>query len=290
MHADEADTDAALVRRLLSAQFPQWAALPVEPVDRVGTSNAMFRLGDDLVVRLPRMAGAAEDVEKEHRWLPRLAPQLPVPIPVPQGQGVPGDGYPWPWSVYGWVEGANPVVGQLRDGDVLAADLAAFTTALRRIDPMGGPDSYRSEPLSARDASTRRAIADLQALVDADAALAVWEYAVRAPEWNGPAAWIHADLQPGNLLVSDGRLSGVIDFGCLGLGDPAVDLMPAWYVLPAVVRPGFRAAVGADDAAWARGRGWALSVALMELRYYRGTNPLMAAIAGRVIEEILAEG
>jgi aminoglycoside phosphotransferase (APT) family kinase protein len=289
MHADEADTDVALVRRLLAAQFPQWAELSVQEVDRDGTSNAMFRLGDDMVVRLPRVAGAALDVQKEHAWLPRLAVHLPVAIPEPLSHGVPGEGYPWPWSVYGWLEGANPTLAADGDGDLLAEDLAAFTNALRQVDPEGGPPAYRSEPLSARDADTRRAIADLSGLVDADAAFAVWERAVRARGWDGEPVWIHADLQPGNLLVDGGRLSGVIDFGCLGLGDPAVDFMPAWYALPRASRPHFRTAVAADDASWARGRGWALSVALMELRYYQHTNPVMATIAGHVLQEVLAE-
>ncbi|WP_042391298.1 aminoglycoside phosphotransferase family protein [Streptacidiphilus melanogenes] len=292
MHADEADTGVPLVRRLIAEQFPQWARLPVELVDRDGTSNAMFRLGDDMVVRLPRIAGAAEDVQKEHTWLPRLAPQLPVAIPVPLGQGGPGAGYPWSWSVYGWLDGANPVVGRRPPGDdsPLAEDLAAFTKALRAIDPEGGPAAYRSEPLAARDAATRRAVAALDGVIDADTVEAVWEDALGVPEWDGPAVWIHADLQPGNLLVSEGRLTGVIDFGCLGLGDPAVDFMPAWYVLPGAARPVFRAAVGADEASWARARGWALSVALMELQYYRDTNPVMTAVAGHVLKEILAEG
>jgi aminoglycoside phosphotransferase (APT) family kinase protein len=211
-------------------------------------------------------------------------------VPAPLGQGVPGEGYPWEWSVYGWLAGANPAVGQLDEPQLLAQDLAAFVTALRRIDPTGGPVSYRSEPLDARDIATRQALNEVDGLVGADAALRVWESAVRTPAWTGAPVWIHADLQPGNLLVSQGRLSGVIDFGCLGLGDPAVDFMPAWYVLPRTSRPRFRAEMAADDAAWARGRGWALSVALMELRYYRATNPVMATIAAHVIEEVLAEG
>ncbi|MBF9069309.1 aminoglycoside phosphotransferase family protein [Streptacidiphilus sp. NEAU-YB345] len=298
MHADETEIDLPLVRRLVAEQFPQWAALPVERVDSAGTSNAMFRLGEEMVVRLPRIAGAAADVEKEQHWLRRLAPQLPCAVPAPLGVGTPAHGYPWAWSVYGWLDGVNPTVGQdalpesEQLADDLAADLAAFVTALHRIDPDGGPASYRSEPLSARDQATRRAIADLHELIDADAATAVWEAALRAPEWSGPTVWIHADLQPGNVLVADGRLSAVIDFGCLGLGDPAVDLITAWYVLPRHARPAFRAAVAsvspaeADDAAWARGRGWALSVAVAELRYYQATNPVMATIARHVIAEV----
>ncbi|MET9469701.1 aminoglycoside phosphotransferase family protein [Streptomyces sp. NPDC006544] len=320
MHAGEPDIDTALVRRLIAGQFPQWAHLPVAHVDSVGTSNAMYRLGEDMAVRLPRTEGAAGDVATEHRWLPRLAPPLPVAIPAPLGQGEPAEGYPWPWSVYRWLAGRNPAAGQIAEPGPLAEDLARFVSALRRIDPAEGPPSYRSETLAARDAVTRAAIAELGAgasagaaetgsgsdvseasdaserygaqgtsEVDLDAATALWETALRAPEWAGPPVWIHADLQPGNVLLSDGRLSAVIDFGCAGLGDPAVDLIAAWYVLPAAARTAFRSAVDADDAMWTRGRGWALSIALGELGYYRDTNPAMASIARRVIGELLDE-
>jgi aminoglycoside phosphotransferase (APT) family kinase protein len=289
MHADETDIDLSLVQRLVATQFPRWAGLPVEPIKSVGTSNAMYRLGEDMVVRLPRVAGSAKDVEKEHRWLPRLAPSLPFAIPVPLGKGTPGEGYPWHWSVFGWLEGENPDVGRIAEPGLLAEDLADFVAALHRIDPTDGPPSYRSEPLTARDASTREAIEDLRGIVGTDAANAVWDAALHAPVWSGPAVWIHADLQPGNVLLARGRLSAVIDFGCLGVGDPAVDLIAAWYLLPADGRDVFRSALGADEAAWTRGRGWALSIALDELRYYRDTNPAMATIARRVIHAVLTD-
>ncbi|SOB84812.1 aminoglycoside phosphotransferase family protein [Streptomyces sp. 1331.2] len=289
MHANELDLDAALVRRMVAGQFPHWAGLPVEPVATVGTSNAMYRLGAELVVRIPRIPGAVEDVRKEYLWLRRLAPGLPVAVPVPLALGGPVDGCPWPWSVLRWLDGVNPVAGQVDEPAALAADLASFVTAMRRLDPAGGPASYRSESLPDRDGVVRRAIAALAGTVDARAVTAVWEAALGAPPHSGPPVWIHADLQPGNLLVDGGgRLSAVIDFGCAGLGDPAVDLITAWYMLPASARGAFRASVGADDAAWARGRGWALSVALLELDYYRGSNPRMAGIARHVIGEVLA--
>lgn len=292
MHVDEPDIDTALVRALIAGQFPQWAGLPVGRVESAGTSNAMYRLGEDLVVRLPRTPGAANDVGMEHRWLPRLAPDLPAAIPAPLGVGRPAEGYPWSWSVFGWVPGENPVPGRIAEPELLAKDLAEFVSALHRADPVDAPASYRSETLAARDAETRAAIAELGASADSGvptgAATALWEEALRAEPWSGPPVWIHADLQPGNLLLADGRLAAVIDFGCAGLGEPAVDLIPAWYVLPAAARPAFRAALGADDAMWTRARGWALSIALMELNYYQQTNPVMAAIARHVIGELLA--
>lgn len=281
--------DADLVRRLIAAQFPQWAGLPVEAVDSAGTSNVMYRLGEDLVARLPRESGSADEVAKEDVWLPRLAPSLPVPVPVRLGEGTPAEGYPWRWAVYRWIEGENPVVGRIAEPGALATALAEFVLALRGVDPAGGPPSYRGGSLKDRDAETRDALADLRGVIDTAAAAAAWETALRAPERSGPPVWIHADLQPGNLLLHRGRLSAVIDFECLGLGDPAVDLIVAWYVLPAGVRDAFRAALPPDAAAWARGRGWALSIALMELSYYRDRNQRMATVARHVIAEVLTD-
>jgi aminoglycoside phosphotransferase (APT) family kinase protein len=289
MHADEVVSDVSLVRRLLADQFPRWAGLPVELVDSAGTVNAVYRLGADMAVRLPRIEQGARDVEREQRWLPRLAPLLPVAIPVPVGTGRPAEGYPWPWSVYSWLDGENPAVGRIADPGVLAKDLAAFVAAMHRIDPTDGRPAYRHEHLVTRDAATRDAIEKLRGIVDTGPATAAWEAGLRAPEWPGPAVWVHADLSPGNVLLSGGRLTAVIDFGCAGLGEPAVDLIAAWSLLTAEARNVFRAAVGVDDATWARGRGWALSIALIELSYYRITNPVMAATARHVIQEVLTE-
>ncbi|MEU1286730.1 aminoglycoside phosphotransferase family protein [Kitasatospora sp. NPDC005856] len=290
LHPDELDIDEALVRRMVAERFPQWAGLPVEPVEPAGTSNAMYRLGAELVVRIPRIPGVVEEIAKEDVWLRRLAPRLPVPVPVPLAVGGPVDGCPWPWSVLRWLDGTTPDAGRLAEPGLLARDLAGFVTAVRRIDPTGAPAAYRSESLASRDAATRTAIAAVPDLVDAAAVTAAWEHALGAPAPAGPAVWIHGDLQPGNLLVSpDGRLSAVIDFGCAGLGEPAVDLIPAWYVLPAPARTAFRTDVADDDAMWDRARGWALSIALLEVAYYRDSDPRMTAIARHVIAEVLAD-
>ncbi|MGA4839199.1 aminoglycoside phosphotransferase family protein [Streptomyces sp. G45] len=294
-HADKPDIDVPLVRSLLAAQFPQWAALPIERFPSAGTVNEVFRLGDDMAVRLPRRAASTEDAAAEHRWLAWLAPRLPVPIPQVLARGAPADGYAWPWSVHAWLDGVNPVEGAVAQPQALAEDLAGFVTALRSLDPAGAPPAYRGGPLKAQDAGTREAIDQLRSLrhpraaVDTDAAAAAWEADLRAPAWDGPPVWVHADLMPGNLLVRDGRLSAVIDFECAGAGDPACDLIPAWNLLPARARDAFRAATGADDATWARGRGRALSMALIQLPYYVDTNPVMAANARHVIREVLAD-
>lgn len=289
MHADELHTDATLVRRLLAAQFPQWAALPVERIPSSGTDNALYRLGGDMVVRLPRIHWAVAGVDREQEWLPRVAPFLPVPVPVPLARGEPAEGFPWPWSVCPWLAGENPVVDRIRDARSLATDLAQFVAALQRIDSAGGPAAGRGVPLAMRDEPTRTALAALRGAVDSEGVTAAWDAALQTPAWSGPPVWVHGDLAPGNLLLDGGRLTGVIDFGGLGVGDPACDLMVAWNLLPADARRAFRAESGVDDATWTRGRGWALSVALIQLPYYRDTNAALAASARHVIREVLAD-
>jgi aminoglycoside phosphotransferase (APT) family kinase protein len=290
-HVGEVDTDSGLVRRLLTAQFPQWAGLPLRPVLSAGTDNALYRLGPEFVVRLPRIDWAVDDVAKEQRWLPRLAAQLPLAVPVPVGEGRPGEGYPWPWSVYRWLPGEDAAGGRLRDLAEAATDLARFVTALQRIEAPGPPatvNASRGGPLALRDAATRAAIQMLAGSVDRGAVTDAWDAALAAPVWHGPAVWVHGDLTPGNVIVERGRLSAVIDFGALGVGDPAVDLLPAWNLFPVRVREVYRAALGVDDATWQRGRGWALSVALVALPYYRHTNPAITAASRLVIDQVIS--
>lgn len=289
MHEDEVHIDTALVRRLVAAQFPQWAGLPVAPVPSTGTVNAMYRLGGDMVARLPRVGRYSEDVEREHRWLPLLAPHLPVDIPAPLAKGAPGEGYPFPWSVYRWLDGETPTPGRLEAPAPLAADLAEFVTTLRGLDLGDAPPAAFRGPLAAHDAGVRAAIEESRGLVDTEAATTAWDAALRVPDWSGPPVWVHADLMPGNLLLSGGRLTAVIDFSAVGVGDPACDLMVAWNLLPAGVRDDFRKAVRADYATWARGRGMALLKALLALPYYLHTNPTFAANARHVIHEILTD-
>ncbi len=294
MHVDEVGTDVSLVGRLLAAQFPQWADLPIEPVSSAGTDNALYRLGDDMVVRLPRIHWANGQVDKEHRWLPRLARHLPLAIPVPLAKGTPGEGYPWQWSVYRWLEGETATLERIADPRQLAIDLAQFITALHDIDtagqlPAGSLRSYRGEPLACRDEETRVAIAACDGLLDVELVTEVWEAHLQIPAWSGPPVWIHGDIQPGNLLAIQGRLSAVIDFGTLAIGDPAIDQIVAWNLLPADSRDTFRESLAVDNATWARGRGWALSIGLVALPYYQSTNPVLAGVARRAIDEVLAD-
>lgn len=294
LHSGMHPIDDGLVRRLVAGQFPQWAGLRVERWPSGGTVNAMYRLGDDMVVRLPLVQGGAEDVSMEQEWLPRLAPHLPTRIPQVLGAGEPAQGYPWPWSVYQWLPGELPEAGVLSEPVLLAEDLAAFVAAMRSITLPAAPKAHRGGSVASQDAETRAAIKELRGIpqedVDCDAAAAVWEEALWAPGWDGPPVWLHADLMPGNLLVDSGRLVSVIDFGCAGVGDPACDLFPAWNLLSADARGAFREALAVDDATWLRGRGRTLSQALIALPYYRRTNPAMAHNARYVIRAVLDEG
>jgi len=293
MH-DDVKIDATLVGRLLAAQFPEWVDLPIEPVPSAGTDNALYRLGDDMVVRLPRVGWAVGMVDKEYEWLPRLAPHLPLAIPVPIAKGTPGEGYPWHWTVCQWLDGENATIGRIVVPDQMATDLAHFIAALQGIDASGGPapglhNVFRGVPLATRDANTRAAIASLEATIDSETALGAWEAALRTPTWDAPPVWIHGDLHSGNLLAVEGRLSAVIDFGCLGVGDPACDVMAAWLLFSAETRSAFRAVLPVDDATWARGRGWALSFGVGVVSYYKDTNPVLGGIARRAIVEVLAD-
>ncbi|MGF7237768.1 MAG: aminoglycoside phosphotransferase family protein [Frankia sp.] len=294
MHVGEIDIGPSLVARLVAAQFPQWADLGVEAVRSAGTDHAMYRLGRQMVVRLPRIRLAALQVEKEHRWLPRLAPLLPLPIPIPLGAGKPADAYPWSWSIYPWIDGHDAAVEPVADLRRAASDLGHFVAALHHADPTGGPspgehNSFRGVPLAARDAEVHTAIASLRGILDTAAVTAAWDAALQTSPWPGPPVWIHGDLLPANLLIRNHRLHAVIDFGGLGVGDPACDAMAAWTFLSADTRPAFRAAAGFDDATWTRGRGWALSFGLIALPYYRSSNPHLARIARRAIDETLTD-
>jgi aminoglycoside phosphotransferase (APT) family kinase protein len=293
MQHDKVPIDASLVRRLVSTQFPQWAHLPIRPVELGGWDNRTFHLGERMTVRLPSAAAYALQVEKEHHWLPRLAPHLPLPIPVPLAMGQPADGYPWHWSVYRWLDGEVASIECIADLRQFAIDLAEFLVALYRIDATGGPppgpqNFYRGGSLTVYDDETRQAIAALEGAIDTKAATAVWEAALAAT-WRGSPVWVHGDVAAGNLLVRDGRLSAVIDFGTSGVGDPACDLAIAWTLLAGESRETFRAALPLDDGTWTRGRGWTLWKALITLAALPDANALTASASRRIADHVLAE-
>ena len=267
--ADEMLIDVALVRRLVAARFPQWAELPVAPVSTQGVDNATFRLGAEKLVRLPRYERWVGQIAREQRWLPRLAPHLPLTVPEPLAVAEPSDDFPFPWSVYRWLDGERADRARIADPVAAAVRLARFLVALRGVDATGGPgpewsngfrgvgvDDERDSPIVAWRVEEK--ITALAGLVDTDALRAVWAAGRAAPPWSGRPVWVHGDPAPGNLLATDGWLSAVIDFGTLAVGDPACDLIAAWAFVPRAARDAFRAAVGLDDATWARGRVWGL--------------------------------
>jgi len=290
MHADELDVDAGLVRRLVSAQFPEWASLPLAPVLPAGTDHAIFRLGDAMSVRVPRIGWATGQAEKEQEWLPRLAPQLPLAIPRVLAIGKPAEGYPHRWSIHTWLPGEPAAPDRIGDPRRAATDLAGFVTVLRGIDTTGAPPAGRGTPLARRDEPTRGEIAKLRGVIDTAAVTAAWEAALAAPPWDGPPLWMHADLDSRNLLASEGRLSGLVDFGGLGVGDPACDVGPAWKMFSGEARDVFRTELGVDDAMWERARGHTLSQSLMALSYYTlENNAVLVLEAQRWLNEVLAE-
>jgi len=293
MHRDEVTVDETVVRRLLAAQFPEWADLPLEAVEPRGTDNWLFRLGGELVVRLPCRERTVATLVRERTWLARLA-GLPLEIPLPVAAGKPGAGYAWTWSVYRWLEGENAIDAPIADLAQAAMDLAALLEALRRFDPVGGPDPgeenfFRGAPPETFDSRVRADLAQLRDEIDVEAATAVWDAALRVPGREGPPVWVHGDLDRRNLLTRQGRLAAVVDFGCVGVGDPACDVAVAWKVLSAETRDTFRGALAIDEATWTRARGWVVSQALGALAYYTPeTNPTLVAEARRWLADALA--
>lgn len=291
MHDGQVGTTTDLVRGLLATQLPHLSDLPIRPVEESGTDHALYRVGQDLVVRLPIVDWAVEQAERDLRWLPVLAPHLDLAIPVPVAVGQPGEGYPWPWSVVPWIAGETPGEDNL-DLTAAAVTLAQFVKALHGIPDGGGPvksGTARGVPVHHLDAGVRPLIEELIDEIDASAVTRVWDEAMGAARWDAPLVWIHGDIAPGNLIVRERRLVAVIDFGGLGLGDPAPDLAPAWNLLDDRSRAVFREAVGYDDATWARAKAWVLAPALQGLRYYRTSRPDLVAAARHQIGAVLAD-
>jgi len=266
---DKSRITPEVVRCLLRSQFPAWADLPVSAVELDGWDNTTFRLGTEMSVRLPSADVYVPQVDKEHRWLPVLAENLPLPIPQPLARGGPGCGYPRPWSIYRWLDGQPATEKGIADLVEFAVTLADFLSVMYSIDTRGGPPAgehsfFRGGPLLTYDDETRSAIVELAGEIDAVATIALWEEAI-ATQWTGPPVWVHGDVGPSNLLVVDGRLAAVIDFGCAAIGDPACDTVIAWTFLYGQSRAAFRARLPVDEGTWARGRGWALWKALVTL-------------------------
>ena len=294
MHEDEFDVTEVVVHGLIRRQFPELARkdLPLRPVPSTGTVNALYRLGDELVVRLPRTA-RWHDVEREACWLRTVASRLPVAVPEVVATGAADDTYPWTWAIFRWIEGATWRPDRLHDLHAAAADVADVVHAVQAIDPASaacGDDWTKTHvpSLGRVDESVRSATAAAEAagLVDGARLLDAWEAALAVPKWQGPRPLLHSDLLAFNLLVSEGRLAAVIDWSSVTVGDPARELMAAWNLFDDASRATFRSAVGFDDATWARARGWALT-RINGVAYYATTNPEFSEDARRVIAAVL---
>ncbi|MBS0649403.1 MAG: aminoglycoside phosphotransferase family protein [Verrucomicrobia bacterium] len=285
--------DVPLVRRLVDHQFPQWKGLSIFPVAVSGWDNRTFHLGENMIVRMPSAAEYALQVEKEQKWLPKLAPSLPVSIPTPLAIGEPGESYPWKWSIYRWLEGESAASAPITDLSEFAVSLAHFLNALQSIDASGGPapglhSFYRGGSLSTYDAETRKAMLALSGQMDVDAITEVWVTAL-ATSWNKTPVWVHGDVSEGNLLIKEGRLSSVIDFGQLAVGDPACDLAMTWTFFKGKSRQAFRQHLLLDDATWARGRGWALWKALIVAAGFKNPHNAESAKCWHIMDEVLAD-
>ena len=289
----DVDITSSLVRLLLKEQHPDLADLPLVDSGN-GWDNTVYRLGDQLAVRLPRRSAAATLVEHEQRWLPALAPRLPIAIPVPIRAGRPGCGYPWSWSITQWFEGTNAVSSPLRDADTAALELGAFVSALHLPAPHDAPrNPFRGVPLANRTATVDERVKQLDGILDSHPIMRVWKAALHARTWSGPAVWIHGDLHPANLLVRNGHIAAVLDFGDLTAGDPATDLSVAWTVLPSSARATFREATremgkAIDEDTWTRARGWALLFGLIFLSSSRD-DEVMRAMGRRTLDSVLAD-
>ena len=288
MHEGEVDIDEQLVERLVAAQFPWLADLPISAVQSTGTVNAVYRLGDHLCVRLPRVPSWAQDLDKELNWLPKLASRLSLRVPEPVAKGHSASEYPFSWALYRWINGHPYADDLVHDERQAAIDLAQLVAEIRRVDAFGAPQGGR-KPLRELDAATRVAIESSRGVIDSDAAAAAWASALEAQTWDGTPVWVHGDLLRPNLLVDGGRLCAVIDFGGVGVGDPAADVIAAWSVFNRTGRATFRGALNVDDSTWSRARGYALHQAVMLIPYYSETNPRLVALAKRTVEQVLTD-
>lgn len=292
-NTDNIQIDVSLVHQLIITQFPKWANLTIKPVEFSGWDNRTFHLGEHMTVRLPSNAEYAEQVEKEQYWLPKLAPYLPLSISTPLAMGNPSKEYPLHWSIYKWLDGDTASIERISDLNQFAIALAEFLVALQQCDATGGPlpgehNFYRGGDLAIYEDETREAIKILGDKIDVDAVTNVWD-AARASNWHNPPVWIHGDIATGNLLVKNGQLNAVIDYGQLGIGDPACDLAIAWTFFRGESRQAFRQALKLDPATWVRGRGWTLWKALIVYAGLSGTNPHEVEKSKLIINEVIKD-
>ncbi len=288
-----------VARQLIATQFPDWSHLPIGAVQSTGTDNHLLRLGDDMVIRLPAVEPAAQHAQREARWLPWFAQQLrhesSLELPAPIAVGQPDTTFPWPFAICRWLVGNDARTAPPADQPAAAQLLAGFVLALRTLPTDGAPRPGKTNvgrgcDLVLRDKAVRHSIEELAKLelIEPAPVLRCWQDALNAATWANPPLWHHGDLHAGNLLTRNGRLTAVIDWGLMAAGDPAVDLLPAWYVFDRAGRDAYRHTLNTDDASWQRGRGWALSMALIAWPYYLHSNPTVAEESALVVGRLLS--
>lgn len=292
-HTNKTHIDIPLIQKLITTQFPQWAHLPIKAVEPGGWDNRTFRLGEHMSIRLPSAEEYASKIEKEYYWLPKLAPLLPLLVPTPIALGKPTQEFPFPWSIYQWIDGETASINNVPDLCQCAANLAQFLLALQKINPTGGPlagphNFYRGGDLKIYDTETQQAIKKLEYHIDTNTIKKIWNNAISS-SWQKPPVWVHGDIAPTNLLVNKGKLIAIIDFGGLGIGDPACDYAIAWTFFTKESRDTFRKALAVDDATWERARGWALWKALIIYAQLPGTNHLEIGKSQQIINEIIID-
>ncbi len=289
IHTKEVKLSLELVKQLLKEQFPDWASQDLQPLMHQGTDNVMLKLGDDKIIRLPRTLRAEQGLKKECLWLPRLGSKLPVQIPHIQGIGQPIDNYPYQWAIVNYLEGDSPCKSNSLDLTKAAADLGNFIKELQKVNTTNAPLCKRGQPLITRDKETMEFLGVLSGDFDTKLLGEMWSSMLKVPHWERNPVWLHGDLHAGNLLAQGGRLTGVIDFGMSGVGDPACDVMVAWSVLDQNTRELFRSVAEPDEATWKRAQGWALHFGIVACAYYKTRDPLLAVIAQRTLEEVVAD-
>ena len=289
MHDNEFNIDTTLVASLLKQQFPTIADFPIKQVKHSGTDNAIFRLGNDKCIRFPRIDSANEQIKKEQTWLPKLAEHVTMTIPTPIKNGKSSDNYPYHWYIYHWIKGKDAYTEKPADLNQTATILASFINSLHTAPTNNAPYTRRGLPLLSQDEAVRKALLQLEDSIDVKSVTTMWEKCLNISEWNRPPVWLHGDLLPSNLVINNGKLHAIIDFGLMGIGDPACDLIPAWNLFDIKTREAFKKALLVDEDTWQRGIGWALSIALIILPYYKNTNPVLVSVAHHMINEILAD-
>ncbi len=282
-----------LVRRMITKQFPQWSHLTIRPVAEMGNDNRTFHLGDTMSVRLPSQKCYAAQAQKEQYFLPKLQKHLTMKIPTIVGEGEACDEFPYAWSIYAWIDGETAKRENIVDKVQFAKDLAEFLLAFQSIDCSCGPvagehNFYRGGDLAVYNQETREVIACLEGYFDSEQLLSLWEESLQS-KWDKPPVWVHGDLVATNMLVKDGKLHAIIDFGILGVGDPACDLSMYWTFFDKEEREVFKKTLALDEDTWIRARGWVLWKSLLLFREYLGNDERKEQEAKRIIMDILED-